>query len=474
MGAVLIAGASLLGFLAWFSVWTTPHLNADQAIHILMAERFDVARDAYYWGQDRLGSLLPALGAVLVALGVPSLDALAWVQLGVLLASGLVWLRLLRNPVLGALGFAAMLLPVFPFHESVAIGHPYLAQQFFGLLWLSVLDRGTGTQGGALRALGLPLLGLAALWASELSLPFLVASAWYYRRSLVDFVRSHPWASLAGSLVGGTALTAAKLGAPKQRGFGTLLADPSDLVKSISIQWSEWSTTLLFEGNKPFNGLYWWTALVLVGLVAGAGLRQQIKPSRRTASLAVGAAATWLLVHASGWSAANGFPLRYFAAAFGLGALALGSYASDLGWGTRRSHWFAALGLVALQGWAAWSFSAHFSTGAKGRLDRVQAEALAVALASERQPAAVMGSYWNAYLVDGLSGKVVGLPFEGEHCRNRRYEGAVLNADSVAFIGNGWLDVLPDSLNQYGRVWTAAGSAAEVNGVRYRWYRKGD
>ena len=164
-----------MGFLAWFSVWTTPHLNADQAIHILMAERFDVARDAYYWGQDRLGSLLPALGAVLVALGVPSLDALAWVQLGVLLASGLVWLRLLRNPVLGALGFAAMLLPVFPFHESVAIGHPYLAQQFFGLLWLSVLDRGAGTQGGALRALGLPLLGLAALWASELSLPFLVA-----------------------------------------------------------------------------------------------------------------------------------------------------------------------------------------------------------------------------------------------------------------------------------------------------------
>jgi hypothetical protein len=141
-----------MGFLAWFSVWTTPHLNADQAIHILMAERFDVARDAYYWGQDRLGSLLPALGAVLVALGVPSLDALAWVQLGVLLASGLVWLRLLRNPLLGALGFAAMLLPVFPFHESVAIGHPYLAQQFFWLLWLSVLDRGTVSQGGALRA----------------------------------------------------------------------------------------------------------------------------------------------------------------------------------------------------------------------------------------------------------------------------------------------------------------------------------
>jgi hypothetical protein len=142
-----------------------------------------------------------------------------------------------------------------------------------------------------------------------------------------------------------------------------------------------------------------------------------------------------------------------------------------LGWGSRRSHWFTALGLVALQGWAAWSFSAHFSTGAKGRIDRAQAEALAVALTSERQSAAVMGSYWNTYLVDGVSSKVVGLPFEGEHCRNRHYEGAVLNADSVAFIGNGWLDVLPNSLHQYGRVWNAAGSAAEVNGVRYRWYR---
>jgi hypothetical protein len=142
-----------------------------------------------------------------------------------------------------------------------------------------------------------------------------------------------------------------------------------------------------------------------------------------------------------------------------------------LGWGSRRSHWFTALGLVALQGWAAWSFSAHFSTGAKGRIDRAQAEAFCEVLERTNTSTAVMGSYWNAYLVDGLSGKVVGLPFEGEHCRNRRYEGAVLNADSVAFIGNGWLDVLPDSLNQYGRVWTAAGSAVEVNGVRYRWYR---
>ena len=128
-------------FAANFSVATNPHLNADQVIHALMAERFDWSRDAYYWGQDRLGSLIPFLGSVLTTLGLDGLTAMVWVQAAVLLGCGALWAWLVRDVLLAVLGWSALTLPPYPFYELVNIGHPYLSQFGVGLGLLALLER---------------------------------------------------------------------------------------------------------------------------------------------------------------------------------------------------------------------------------------------------------------------------------------------------------------------------------------------
>src|ERR1035437_7141392 len=56
----------LLFFIMGFSFFFYAPCNSanyysDNAIHVLMAKNFQLPRDFYYWGQDRLGSLLPMI-----------------------------------------------------------------------------------------------------------------------------------------------------------------------------------------------------------------------------------------------------------------------------------------------------------------------------------------------------------------------------------------------------------------------------
>lgn len=475
-------------FAANFSVATNPHLNADQVIHALMAERFDWSRDAYYWGQDRLGSLLPFLGSVLTTLGLDGLNAMVWVQAAVLLGCGALWAWLVRDVLLAVLGWAALTLPPYPFYELVNIGHPYLSQFGVGLGLLALLeaerrgaparnDRGDnhGSRKGlreGIRAAVIPLTAWASIWASELSVALLAPAMWCYRDHLGVRLRQHPWVFAVATLIGAVALWAAKAGAPHQRGFARLLAEPHDILGSMANQWSEWIMTLNGTGNKPFNLIFWWVVLAMIAILVAWGLIRRTPASALTRTLALATLASWAAVHASGWNAANDFPLRYFAAAYGWGALAVLSYLRDSGRITRPSLAVVLIGLWGLQAWAAWSFTTQFSTGARGRLSRAQAVELLREAQNNSGSVAFIGSYWNSYLLDGLSGTARGVPHEGDYCRDRRHLTEVLYHGEVIAVAAGWLEVLPDTLRQYSTTWVKRGPTVKSDGTDYARYAR--
>ena len=475
-------------FISYWSVAQSLHVNADQLIHALMAERFDWSKDAYYWGQDRLGSLLPFLGSILTATGLDGLTAMAWVQGLVLLACGLLWAYLVRDLLMASVGLAFLMLPPYPFEDGVSIGHPYLSQYLLGLGLLALFEaarrgneasivlksdassRPFGTQN--IRSFGLLVLVIANLWASELSLALLAAAAWCYRGTIIQLSRDSPWAVFLGASSGLLGLWSAKSGAPQQKGFAKLIASPHDMLQSLASQWSEWSTTLMGGGNKPFNALFWWAFLVaMLGLVVFGWLRPQ-RVKALTWTLAFASLGSWAAVHLSGWSAVNGFPLRYFSAAFGFGGLALLSYLSDLGISKKPLVRAGTLALLVVQVWAAWSFNRTFSTGAKGRLTRLQAEELLEREGRSDDSIAFIASYWNSYLLDGLSPQAVGIPHENDHCRERRYLNEVLDQNEIIAVAAGWVEVLPDTLQQYGVTWIKMGETQTTAGTDYARYSK--
>ncbi len=60
-----IVAIAILFFCSYraFAPLNTPNLNADRAIHVLMAADLKLPQDLYYWGQNRLGSIVPLLSA---------------------------------------------------------------------------------------------------------------------------------------------------------------------------------------------------------------------------------------------------------------------------------------------------------------------------------------------------------------------------------------------------------------------------
>ena len=482
--SVLVLVLSGVLFTTYWSVAQSLHVNADQLIHALMAERFDWSKDAYYWGQDRLGSLLPFLGSILTSAGFDGLTAMAWVQGLVLVGCGLLWAYLVRDVLMASVGLAFLMLPPYPFEDGINIGHPYLSQYLLGLLLLALLEaarrannrnshasyRPLGIQN--IRSFGLVVVAVANLWASELSLALLAAAGWWYRGTIAHLGRNSPWAVALGTSVGLLGLWSAKSGAPHQKGFAKLIASPQDILLSLTSQWSEWSTTLLGGGNKPFNAVFWWAILaVVLGLVFFGLLRPQ-RAKALTWTLGFASLGSWAAVHRAGWNAVNGFPLRYFSAAFGFGGLAVLSYLTDLGFSKKAFVRAGMLALLVVQVYAALSFNRAFHTGAKGRLARVQAEEFLKREVRSDDSIAIIASYWNSYLLDGLSPQAIGIPHENDHCRDRRYLDEVLDQNEIIVVAAGWLEVLPDTLQQYGVVWIKKGETQTTSGTHYARYSK--
>lgn len=63
-----------------------PLLNSDNAVTILMIHYFKIPDDLYFWGQDRMGSLIPLLGQIpFKLLGFSALASEALVHYTILL-----------------------------------------------------------------------------------------------------------------------------------------------------------------------------------------------------------------------------------------------------------------------------------------------------------------------------------------------------------------------------------------------------
>lgn len=60
---VIIGLISIISF-RFYSALYYPALNSDNAVTVLMIHYFKLPDDLYFWGQDRLGSLIPLLGQV--------------------------------------------------------------------------------------------------------------------------------------------------------------------------------------------------------------------------------------------------------------------------------------------------------------------------------------------------------------------------------------------------------------------------
>ncbi|RMF68106.1 MAG: hypothetical protein D6742_05940 [Cyanobacteria bacterium J069] len=104
-------------------------MNSDHAIQILMAYDLRLPQDLYYWGQDRLGSLIAILAHGLIQITPLSpVVAVSVVQYLFLIAGFIAFSSLFQSSLLKIILGVVWLLPLSPFGELIQSAHPYAPQ----------------------------------------------------------------------------------------------------------------------------------------------------------------------------------------------------------------------------------------------------------------------------------------------------------------------------------------------------------
>jgi hypothetical protein len=117
-------------------------LNSDNAIHVLMTQDLVLPDDLYYWGQDRLGSIVPMLGHGLMRLfSLPPVVAVSGSQYFFLLLGFLAFASLIQNVGLRVVFALIWFLPLGELTELLAISQPYGPQMAFIGLAVALAQR---------------------------------------------------------------------------------------------------------------------------------------------------------------------------------------------------------------------------------------------------------------------------------------------------------------------------------------------
>lgn len=319
---VLIILLSIRSAAAVFS----PRLNSDNAVHVLMAYHLKLPDDLYYWGQDRLGSIVPILSHFLLKiLPLPVVTVVSIVQYGLLIFGYLCLASLLKQTTSRLALALVWFLPLASFTQLVFVGQPYGPQ--IALIGAACVAIDRRAQAKTLLKKRLWLATATAclfisLWISDFTIVvlFLISlwglwqlyQAWQLRKksAIGDALTAVITAAFGLGFVEFAKSTVASR--PNYAAFAT----PKQSIEMVrQLLGSLWNT-ITFQSNNLFLSLHAILAIGLLGYLvwAIASHRQKVLQSiSHWFYLFLGTVMVGMpLLLVSFWVYRNGVNLRYF------------------------------------------------------------------------------------------------------------------------------------------------------------------
>lgn len=446
---------------SFFSSACYPLLNSDDGVGILMTHYLDFPHDIYFWGQDRLGSLVPLIGQI-------------WTKgfgLSPIVAYSLTNYLLLT---LGFFGFATFfrenstkllfaLLWFLPFHQfidlvhyPIGIGYSIVGSsillirllrfehgKFFNwknhlLLLFLVVWLGAGIWMSDLIAVNLGCLLLAFFihrWRTE--------RKWFPRPEVLFW-------SLTGIVVWVWFIFTAKLNAPAKtenfQSFNTL----ADVGNAGSLL-RESITDLMTGKNADWpTPLFAWLVLSLFILLIVFSIRGKIRLSTENKKWLLFLKLDFLLVivvlFSLHWVLVNQMASRYFVASYITLLIGTLMYAEHVQLAQKAKRLFTLfLFLVAFVGSASqFSYLLHFHP------KTLRSAASETKSYEKYGHIGIIADYWFAYrhsCVDPVH--IHATPHDMSDVKNRALVPEVFAQPRLFVIGDGWLQTFPDTLIQF-------------------------
>lgn len=461
----------LLAFFTFtYGVVFFPTLDADNAIQVIMIDHLKFPEDLYYMGQDRIGSIIPAMGWLFYQLGTSPLWAVTLTQTTIFLIIGFVLIRLFKDPLLAFAGLLILIFPLSAFEAQVLPGQPYPGHLF--ILFLAIL---------AFRKYQLksPIVFLFlgfGLWASEIFIANIAAAGFIYLFAGPIKLKSKNYGlwilrALLYSIPGFILYFIAKRTATTTDSNYTQssVVEPLQFVENLKLFLDHLYQYLSFSSHDIWMSISLWLFFILLLLTIPLLLRQKFVSWSWFFILS--GTLTVLAILLSEWAFRMGLPLRYFSIGYLQILWGLLLCWDDFQYSSRvqramKIFWLTNAGIIAISGLFT---EGKFAGRAPGKLYADTTKKLAQQLETE----GILGSYWHVYLTEAFNPEHI-TSLVNQEGINRDYAAMkrFLELDTITIIKNSFVDELSPVIYDHGVYYYKTGPSRKIDDVEFATYYK--
>lgn len=495
--SVLYFGALVFIFCISF-IYYAPcnyaYYNSDHAIHVLMSKDLQLPRDFYYWGQNRLGSLLPTVAFLISRLvRAHPLYVCTFTQLAFLFTGFLLLSAQIKNRFLKVAMCALIFLPLSEYNALILIGHPYSSQLFAGVMFVFFLGRlkkhiltsGLVSTGNMLYALFLSGLAvffwIVGVWVSEfnailiLIIPYFV---WFDKQLKTFFINGLKKVrnilfcvlSLAFLFLAYYSYKQVKEPAVVDDLYEkTFIDNVPDLKKNACFFLEKLQTSLFYKDTSFVENTFNWFLILLTVLIIIRQYQQRKKQNYRFLVLPnflffICIVATGLLFFSS-WNLRSEFCPRYFTPVYIMFCFGLLLFLDQEFY---RSEIKAVVSGSVLILSTAFCYKAVIEKklpGPFGQYGEYQ----------KLPKGTIIGDYWDAYKIGSIAiDSLKPLAFDYMQVRNWSWRDELLSEERFYFLNNENIlkGGLKDIICQFGILFQNTGISYNCNGTKVLQYKK--
>jgi hypothetical protein len=473
----------IVSFL-WYSPYGNIRFSSDYAVHVLMAHDLRLPHDLYYWGQNRLGSLVPILAHGLYkGLGIDVWAAVTCVHYGFLLCTALMVCRYFKTHIYKLVFLAIWLLPVPEFDQHLLLGHPYAPQLFLLMAGLYLHER--KPERLWLRSLlffaGNLLLFLSC-WVSELSAFFIAA---YYlllgirflarRKTMTIHLRLfliNCVSNFLAALLIYWLIHYAKAHATRMDDYSQIFVPAKIWWKGIALHWNNFTGVIKLIGEDPLKGIYALVFCLVLLLLAALVLRQKLRPvlSFYPSLFFCTGFGSWCFLYSLYWTSHNSFDYKYWCFSYFFVFLSVLMIAERCITGRKvLLTGFCMLLICHLPiTWryatdkTYWSWEVGFYKSQRNQYKKLG-------------NCGLIGNYWYTYSISCSDpDSIVATPHDKDYVRNPRYVPQVFRKKTIYLVMDIWLTEWPQTTSQFGHRLVKAGTPFTIEQATFCRYRLAD
>ncbi len=472
----------LLSFRFYSSLFY-PILNSDNAVSVLMIHYFKLPHDLYFWGQDRMGSLIPLIGQIFFKVfKFSALTSEAITHYLILLLGCIAFSSFLKSYFYKIIFAIIWFFPPMRLIDSIqlysGVEYSLIAISCYLFVYYQKEKIKNNMFLRHIILASITILLIASIWVSDMALIsvflLLIIQLYFYLKinklTYSIFRKPELYYTLGGVVIGYLFIHYAKNLSQNKQDY-TTFSDFNTIKQTLIIFGNSISDIFTFRAGEPFTSVYSYLVVIIcvVIIFQFKNIRLNNATKKWILFFLLDAAFLFIIIIISNWTFLNGVPRRYFTCTYISISFAILLFSDHLITTTNHTNIIKTIILATV------------FTGGIGTLYNIKyispktwtPKVKVVGEFKKLGQIGIISEYWNSYITSCPNPDMIkATPNDQSFVRNYEIAEEVFQQKNIYIIKDMWLKTFPDSLTQFGRLLIKDGAEFRIGDCDVCKYKK--